>query len=277
MADGARRVALAGEDHAHRVLAATLLDRSILRAAPKYGGWPEVEQLDQARAWYQIERTVGPTDPPGTPQPFYRIAAIDDDMRTLTGRKFFRIARFEDQPLGEASSFVEGYRLFALQLDPPDVVVLLRDADNDPERISALPLARRWVAEHCRKNPRAPAAAFGVTAPIAEAWFVACLSPAPDRHAVACSALSFDPCRAPERLAPNDRQASHHAKRVLRFLQGEGDALDQAAAVALKAGECEALASCITYEAASVASAATQLPSFLACLDAEITPILLRP
>lgn len=268
MGDGISRVALAGEDEAHRILAQAVLEQAILAAAGERGsGWPEAEQLDQARCWYRL-----PAAPDRSGAPFYKTSRLDEDLKQVVGPKFFRVTRFEGKPLGEASTLIDGYRLFALQPDPPDAVLLLRDSDGDPERAAALPVGQRWLDMHRRVNPEAPVAAFGVAEPEAEAWFIACLTPAPERLAAARDALSFDPVRQPERLTSLSASATSDAKRALRFLAGEGIALDERVpAVALKAHELETLAADVCHSA-SQRAASCGLSRFLAEIELYIIP-----
>lgn len=231
-ADARAVVVVAGEDHAHRVLAMRLLDLVLLeRGAPT--GWPDEEQLDQARVW------AGPEGADDRER-FYRTNGLYDDF-TRRCPQLRPTLRIGDQPAGHAGWFVDLYRLFASQEPAPDALIGVADSQNDAGHLDEARRAATYIRQVL--TPKV-AFAFGVPHCDAEGWFVAALTDgdAPGRQA-AKAELEFDPLEEPHRLTAQPNNAIRDAKRVLRFLLGRGGKTLQATKTgALSCEEYEALA-----------------------------------
>lgn len=259
-------VAVAGEDHAHRVLATRLLDLALLARAA--GGWPAQDELDQARVWCEL-------DPSNMDERcFYRTKHLFDDLSKAAGRPLVRARLMGDKPPGQAIWFIELYQLFALRDPPIEALIALSDSDSDSD--AEVQAAACAAVAYIRENlsPRF-ALAFGVPHCDAEGWFVAALTDgeAPGRHA-ATSELSFDPIAEPHRLTAQPNHAVRDAKRVLRFLLGRGGKTLRATATgALGWEEYEALAGWTTTDLPRLTShEACGLRPFIAELWQEVAP-----
>jgi hypothetical protein len=263
LADSRILVAIAGEDQAHRVLAMRLLDEVLLERAA--GDWPEREQLDQARVW------CGWLELPDAPESerYYQFKTLDEDLRRQMPR-FFRVTRIDDQPAGEATWFISLYQLFALRQPRPDALIGMVDTD-DPDLHQAADRAIHYVKERLG-SPMV--LAFGLPYRDAEAWFVAGLVDVPARLAEARRELHFDPQREPDRLTSQPNAALTDAKRVLRFLLGEGATLQEAPSVA--APDPEGLAVRTLRDLPLLERAeATGLARFVARLRSGLAPLIL--
>ncbi len=161
------RVVVAGEDHAHRVLGQQMLDAALL--SRQRGGWPERDQLDQAREW------TGLADAPDAPvhERFYRVQRLDDDLRAAGGGAVRRVNRINGQPAGHAAWFIGVYQLFALREPRVEAIIVIDDADGGRSTDADARRAEEYLREQGRaRDPeqRGPAVAFGVASPAAEGW-----------------------------------------------------------------------------------------------------------
>ncbi|MEQ1567976.1 MAG: hypothetical protein ABMA64_20220 [Myxococcota bacterium] len=253
--DGRALIAVAGEDEAHRVLATALVDAVILERAT--GRWPERDEVDHARTYCGFAESSG----------FYRFQQLDSDLRERWPKKFFRVTRVEDQPAGEATWFITLYQLFSLRSAPPDVLVGLRDVD-DKSLVAAADRARRYIET---LEPKM-VVVFGLPYRDAEAWFVAGLTS--DRLDEARQELGFDPTAEPHRLTSQPNGAKTDAKRVLRFLLGEGESL--AGAPSRAAPDLDSLAERTLGDLARLERAeATGLASFIEQLRKDVVSVVL--
>lgn len=164
-------VALAGEDHAHRLLGRTLVDLALGESGTA------VAELDRVR------RYVGMNDGPDTPEHerFYRTKTLEADLRRLDRRRFFRTRRIEGEPAGRAGWFVDVFRV--LRLSRPAIQALVAFADGDREATTDDDACR---AERYVFREFGFPAAFGVPEPTAEAWILDLLGAAPQRSADGC-------------------------------------------------------------------------------------------
>lgn len=120
---------------------------------------------------------------------------------------------------GEAGTFDARAARKALllfkKLGMPDAVVLMRDADDQPQRLEGLEQARELFANADR-------IAVGVAIPEREAWILAGFSPTGDEEQRALARerrrLGFDPSRYPERLRGEGKRS---AKQALANLVGD--------------------------------------------------------
>lgn len=257
-------IAIAGEDHAHRVLATRLSDLVLIERGAACG-WPEQEELDQARVYVGLDRRAT------EPRQFYCTTDLADGIQTL--RQPFRLHRIDDQPAGEAEWFVTLYAWFLAQPDLPDALVAMSDAQNNANAQEAADRAARYIRDNFQ---RPIPVVFGVPHWDAECWFVAGLQQiAPDRLSAAAQALSFDPARQPHRLTAQPNDAIRDAKRALRFLIGAGGAtLASTKTGALACEEYEALAG--EWDVADLARLQAHegcgLSAFIRALRAVIAP-----
>lgn len=94
-------------------------------------------------------------------------------------------------------------------------VLLIRDSDNHPERLTGLNQARDYAAWPF-------VVVIGVAHPKRECWLLAAFQPANDREQRLLKAvrkeLGFDPCLESQRLTATDDSAQRSAKRVLAVL-----------------------------------------------------------
>lgn len=225
MSGGPVSILVVGDDQAHRVLAQRLVDAVLVKSAQR--GWPEAEQLDQARRWY------GPMDAPelaGWADGHYRAKNARDDLRRVrmpSGRSPFLSRRAHGQAAVGDRSFDDIVQLAALLKVPPDALVMIRDTDGKGERAIVSEALRDLNAE------RLMVLVLGMADPEAEAWvLVALTQPDPGRGEVLRTRLGFDPTRSPERCTSSrdvpPGKAPRDAKRVLRYLAGEAEDLDTA-------------------------------------------------
>lgn len=106
-------------------------------------------------------------------------------------------------------------RLFLIQDEPPDAVLLVRDTDGQEERIPSL--------EMVRKSTAWPFAVILATPhPKRECWVLAGFEPADAYEEKALGVvrelLGFDPRLEPERLTAEGRKGKKNAKNVLERL-----------------------------------------------------------
>lgn len=104
------------------------------------------------------------------------------------------------------------------QIDP-DVILLVRDADNQPER-------RRGLEQARSTSPLEKRIVIGVADPMRECWVLAAFEPQTDGERTLledekCS-LGFDPCVKSTQLRDRNDGAPRSAKRVLKALLDDG-------------------------------------------------------
>lgn len=224
MRDSRLRVAIAGDDAAHALLATWLADQATrVRIRAEHRTWPEVDALDEARVWVGEEALQG-DDPPEQGIPFFRTSRATELLRRRSapsGRPFYRSPRRNSAPAIEFRPLNDTIALFALAEEPPDVLLILIDEDGHPERV-------RMVAERVQELRQVGSSTdmtvlAGVTVPTAEAWLVAWIGPhRPEALRRIRTYLSFDPVQESHRLTSTPSTAPHHAKRVLACLLDEG-------------------------------------------------------
>ena len=264
--DSRLRIAIAGEDQAHRVLATNLIDAAILERAR--GGWPEPAELSQCRIYCGL---CVPDDAP-TYEHYYPFQTLDADLRAHFGKKPFRVTRIGDQPANQATWFISLYQLFALTQPRPDILVGMRDT-NDPRLRDDAKRAYRYIID---THGSAMTLVFGLIYRDAEAWFVAGLTDVAARIALAKQELSFDPCAESERLTAQPNSALTDAKRVLRFLLSDTPTLAATPSTALSGADAEALAERTLRDLDVLAHAAPSgLGEFIASLRTLVAPRIL--
>lgn len=184
------RVGLAGDDHAHRILAQRLADLAT----------SHVPNLDERRVF------VGD----GAGRAF--LSTVTADHPAPGGRPRYKRALYQGKPLGYAQVFLDRARA----LGPvADVALVLVDEDGDGGRTASLAIAYDVLAG----GHAAAAAIFGVCNPCAEGWFVGLIGPSrPQRLKRLDSELGIKAASQPEKLTQKPTTAPKHAKRALHFL-----------------------------------------------------------
>lgn len=216
--DSRLKVAIVGDDRAHLHLARALAD-AVTREhiAEQVRPWPDPDALDEARVWHRHEGKVD----------LIRLGELEylfEAEAQRSKRPLKRTHRVGGQAVGPLANLADACTLLAVSQDPPDVVLGLVDGDSRSgaaERAKHLQLVLDFARE---KTPNFRAVVFGATIPCAEAWLVSILGAAPRfsrRRALVTTELKLDPVASPE-LLNTDEGAPRHAKRVLRFLLGEG-------------------------------------------------------
>ena len=217
MSRGPVTIVVAGDDHAHRVLIQRLVDATLEDAGR--GGWPDRDELDQARIWFSREHAPALR---GWQMGFYNPKDAKADLSRLptrSGRPLFSNRRQRGEAVAGDSAFDDVIQLMNL-LDPrPDMLVMVRDVDRAHDREVLPRRERSGVVE-----------ILGLARPEAEAWVLAALErPDPERVEALRRALGFDPTRNPERCnsapSPSPGRTPRDAKRVLRVLTRHAEEL----------------------------------------------------
>ena len=136
------------------------------------------------------------------------------DLARQSGLRLF--GHFDDQP-GAFDAFVARQALTMLKLSgaAPDAVLLIRDADDQPERRGGLEQAKALGILHVP-------VVIGFAQTKRECWALAGFEPATDEERSRLDdlrqELGFYPCVHAERLTAKDDGAKRSAKRVLAIL-----------------------------------------------------------
>lgn len=250
MPEGPVRVAIVGDDEAHRILAEHLADE--VSAG--------VSELASRR------RFVGD----GKRARFYKIGARPPKPRGPGGRPEYRAQRSAGAPAGYAAVLVEAVREVVAEAD---VVLVLADEDGEGDRMNAPGRCGALLGDLRRR------VVVGVCNPVAEAWFIAFVADThPDRAAQLDRQAGRPASRRPHLLCSRPSTALHHAKRALRFLRGDAETLSACSAVTLHADELEAL---LVNHSAPLGSlrelGECGLGGFIEALETTYVPRLLAP
>lgn len=121
---------------------------------------------------------------------------------------------FDGDPGKEDARAARKALLLFLELGMPDIVVLVRDADDKPER-------RQGLAQARSGTPQPERVVIGVAHPEREAWVLAGFVPCDPREHDACASerqrLGFDPAQHPHELRGDGKRC---AKTALANLLG---------------------------------------------------------
>lgn len=197
-ATGPRTVGLLVEAPADAQTVRILVDRALQQAAD----WLTEELVEHQRAWRGLE--------PETSVSYWK------DVRKLCNQYGVRGVKVHGR-FGDESRAPDAYaarRALVLfeWLGMPDTVVLVRDADDQPERARGLTQARELSGHPDR-------VAIGVANPEREAWHIAGFCPcAPEEHAALRAErqrLGFDPTERSHQLRGEGKRSAKLALRAL--------------------------------------------------------------
>ena len=195
------KIAIAGEDHCHNVLARRLAQRAVsLEASANLTFW------DQAPGGWS-----------GWKGSFYDTHKAARDLTGYlkpTGRPLYRRKRQDFEPRPSDNKTVRDLSVLFFDLlppaDRPDLLLVLIDVDGELDRLTEL-------------DP--PQILAGFPDPAAEAWLLALGRFPADRRQDAKRELSYDPAHEPARTGKK-------AKKVLHFLLGLAPSVHSAEDVA---------------------------------------------
>ncbi len=202
MSEPAYRFGLVVEAAADARTVRTLVDRCLVERIE----WLEPTILDTQRGWQGIEPQMPFTE-------WTRAAQLARDHRIQA------LGNFDGVP-GKpyARRAFKTLRLFA-KLGVPDVIVLVVDADDQPQRLDGLSQARK-------QSSLADQVVIGVAIPKREAWILAGFAPLDDNERGQLAAerqrLGFDPAARPHELRHGG--GKREAKRAYANLIGSGGA-----------------------------------------------------
>lgn len=191
-----RSIGLVVEAPADAETARTLVDR-VLRARRSWAD--DDDMLEHLRSW----RGIAP-DSPVTYWKHVRALATAHDVRSH--------GHFSGEPGAPDAQAARRALVVLAKLGMTDAVVLLRDADHQPERRVGLEQARNG-------SPHRERIAVGVAEPEREAWVLAGFQPRDaGEHATLGrerQRLGFDPCLAPHSLRGDDKRSAKTALATL--------------------------------------------------------------
>ncbi|HCS52254.1 hypothetical protein [Rubinisphaera sp.] len=191
-------IAIVCEAPADFLISSELADRVVLNEVE----WLEIGLLDSQRTWIRESN--------GTELLWKHIKSL---ARPL-GIKIH--GHFGGEPGQPDASIARRAILLLRRLFDPDAIMLIRDADNQAERLKGLNQAR----DHFGDEPKI---VIGVADPEREAWVIAGFDPSDETEQKLLESerqnLGFDPrTRSHELTATNDDQAKKSPKRVLKVL-----------------------------------------------------------
>lgn len=190
----ALRFAVVYEAPADFEIASGLADRLFVDAID----WVDEELLDSQRTW--IDNADGHE---------FRWSRVRD----LATKHRIRVHGHFDGVAGQPDAQAARRAVLTVKrlLGKVDAVVLIRDADKQPERRDGLQQARTQLS--------GDRIVIGLANPKREAWIICGFDPQgereADRHAAQRQSLGFDPCLESHRLAASQDHAKTSAKRVL--------------------------------------------------------------
>lgn len=197
MAEATYTIGLVVEAPADGTTTTTLIDRCLVERID----WLEAEHLEHLRAWRGIE--------PSTELTLWQ--------HTTTLAKRHRVVPmgfFDGNPGEHDARLARRVLLLFAKLGMPDLVVLVHDADDRPDRRDGFEQARR-------STPMPERIVIGIANPEREAWVLAGFVPCDEREQSALASerqrLGFDPTLHPHELRGN---AKRSAKTALASLVG---------------------------------------------------------
>lgn len=198
MAEAAYSIGLVVEAPDDGRTATTLVDRCLLERIE----WLEPEHLPHIRAWRGIE--------PGT-----ELTAWKHVTTLVKEHRVMPMGFFDGNPGEHDARLARRVLLLFAKLGMPDLVVLVHDADDRPERRDGFEQARSGTG-------LAERIVIGIANPEREAWIIAGFVPCDEReqHALASERqrLGFDPTLHPHELRGNGKRS---AKTALANLLGD--------------------------------------------------------
>jgi len=186
-----------------------LADRVLLQEVEWLGG----HNLDDFRRWVGLDDS----------RPYLVWKSLRDEVGRVVPRVPGIFGHFESEP-GAPDAWAARFVLLSLAglAEPPDAVVLLRDADGQPERRQGLEQGKAAL-----RNPPF-AVVVGLADPKREAWVLWGFRPKTpfeqSRLNGLAAGLGFDPTRDPGRL--RGRSEERDIKRVAAALAGDASRED---------------------------------------------------
>lgn len=199
MADATYSIGLVVEAASDGRMTTTLVDRCLVERVD----WLEEELLEHHRSWRGIE--------PGTTLTEWKQANVLARTHRVAPPGFF-----DGEPGKEDARAARKALLLFAKFGLPDFVVLVRDADDKPERKEGLAQARNGTPKVERKH-----IVIGVAKPEREAWILSGFVPCDDRERATLASerqrLGFDPTLQPHELRGEGKR---NAKTSLANLSG---------------------------------------------------------
>jgi len=200
MAEATYSIGLVVEAPADARTTTTLVDRCLVEGIE----WLEAEHLEHFRSWRGIE--------PGLAFTVWKhVTMLAKRYRVVP------MGRFDGDPGEHDARKARRALLLFAKLGMPDVVVLVHDADDRPDRRAGFEQARNGT-------PLPARIVIGIANPEREAWVIAGFVPCDDREQGALASerqrLGFDPTLHPHELRGNDKRS---AKTALENLLGGDD------------------------------------------------------
>lgn len=198
MAEATYSIGLVVEAPDDGTMTTTLVDRCLVEGIE----WLEAEHLEHLRAWRGIE--------PSTPLSLWK------HVTTLArAHRVVPMGLFDGNPGKHDAHMARRVLLLFAKLGMPDLVVLVHDADDRPERRDGFEQARNGT-------PLPERIVIGIANPEREAWVIAGFVPCDEREQSALASerqrLGFDPTLHPHELRGNGKRS---AKAALASLLGE--------------------------------------------------------
>jgi len=176
----------------------TLVDRCLLESIE----WLEAEHLEHLRAWRGVE--------PGT-----EITLWKHVTTLVKTHRVVPMGFFDGNPGEHDARMARRVLLLFAKLGMPDLVILVHDADDRPERRLGFEQARNGT-------PLPERIVIGIADPEREAWVIGGFVPRDEREQAAVASerqrLGFDPTLAPHELRGNGKRS---AKTALANLLGD--------------------------------------------------------
>jgi hypothetical protein len=178
----------------------SLLDRCLVEDIE----WLEAEHIEHLRSWRGIE--------PGTELTAWKHVTALAKVHRVVPMGFF-----DNNPGEHDARMVRRALLLFAKLEMPDLVVLVHDADDKPERRVGFEQARSGT-------PMPERIVIGIANPEREAWVIAGFVPCDEQEQGALASerqrLGFDPTLHPHELRGNGKRSS---KTALANLMGDDD------------------------------------------------------
>lgn len=200
MAETTYSIGLVVEASADGVTTTTLIDRCLVERID----WLEAEHLEHLRSWRGIEAST-------------ELTAWKQVTTLARTHRVVPMGFFDGNPGEHDARLARRVLLLFAKLGMPDLVVLVHDADERPDRREGFEQARSGM-------PMRERIVIGIANPEREAWVLAGFVPCDEREQSALDSerqrLGFDPTLHPHELRGN---AKRSAKTALANLVGDDE------------------------------------------------------